>query len=242
MARLLAERLEAEGESAGAEISLGELLDRYVPYGVARGSLELTTKSEYDLLVLTFLADDRLTALGDPEVGEIASEELETPEPGLEPLSEHAGATLRLDLATISGGYRGSGPGATPPAAEEEGEAEPPEGAGPVESGGWDPTGGVHARPPSEPDGPDSSTGPSADRTPESGSAESAGTAESRECRSCGGELPVVDGVAVRYCPHCGAARPERTCPECDAELKPEWTYCPACGARASPSGGGGAA
>ena len=277
MARLLAERLEAEGESAGAEISVDELLERYVPYGVARGSLELTTKSEYDLLVLRFLADRRLTVLGDPEVAEIASEELETPEPGLEPLREHGDTGLRLDLATISGGYRrsepevaGSGgdeagepdpaPASEPapdegpesgeeaaggaPAADRSGESEAPEEAPeegqPVESAGWDPTGGVHARPTSEPD--ESSAGNGVPSDLASGGGASRESRESRECRSCGEALPVVDGVAVRFCPHCGAARPERTCPECDTELRREWTYCPACGARASPSGGDGAA
>jgi len=274
MARLLAERLEAEGESAGAEISVGELLERYVPYGVARGSLELTTKSEYDLLVLRFLADRRLTVLGDPEVAEIASEELETPEPGLEPLTDHVDTGLRLDLATISGGYRRSEPGAAGSGGDEAGEPGPapasepapneepesgeevadgspaadgsgesdapgegPEEGQPVESAGWDPTGGVHARPTAEPDEPGGENGVPADLASGGGRSR-----ESRECRSCGEALPVVDGVAVRFCPHCGAARPERTCPECDTELRREWTYCPACGARASPSGGDGAA
>ena len=256
MARLLAERLEEEGERAGAEVSVEELLERWVPYGVARSSLELTTKSEYDLLVLEFLADGRLTVLGDPAVAEAAAGELETPEPGLEPLEEHADVGLRLDLATISGGYRGAEPETAAEEAEGEtsptedagaGEGEDSAGAGAVEA--WDPTGGVDARPTLEADA-GAGTEPEEPGEPvDIGSDTGAGTggrsgAEGREtgagdeCRSCGEPLPVDVDVPVRFCPTCGAARPERACPECEARLRPEWSYCPACGTHASPSGG----
>lgn len=272
MARLLAERLEAAGERAGAEISVEELLERWVPYGVARSSLDLTTKSEYDLLVLEFLADGRLTVLGDPAVAEAAAGELDTPEPGLEPLEEHADVGLRLDLATISGGYRAPGGGSEPDDVEpndgeDAGEVDDVEDAGdedPVDPGAveaWDPTGGVEARPTLEADdagagaGPDESDEPvdigsgpggrSSGRSggrarsgPDGGSRQGGEAGTGGECRSCGEPLPVDVDVPVRFCPACGAARPERACPECDARLRPEWSYCPACGAHASPSGG----
>ena len=256
MARLLAERLEEEGERAGAEVTVEALLERWVPYGVARSSLGLTTKSEYDLLVLEFLADGRLTVLGDPEVAEAAAEELDTPEPGLEPLEEHADAALRLDLATISGGYRGSDlepePDAGPePASESDADSEPESSADPEDPAesdaveAWDPTGGLEARPTLEADaesgdGPDASDEP-VDIGPGSGGRPASGGREAEpgvECRSCGEPLPVDVDVPVRFCPRCGAARPERACPECDARLRPEWSYCPACGTHASPSGG----
>ncbi len=267
MARLLARRLEEEGERAGAEISLEELLERWVPYGVARSSLDLTTKSEYDLLVLEFLADGRLTVLGDSAVAEAAAEELETPEPGLEPLEEHAGVSLRLDLATISGGYRGSDAvdpedGDAAEEAESDAGGDAPDAgdadsvdavdSDPVEA--WDPTGGVDARPTGEAhegagDGPEESDDPvdiGAGRAGRSATGEHdrehgrAGDEVGPEgdCRSCGEPLPVDVDVPVRFCPTCGAARPERACPECDARLRPEWSYCPACGTHASPSGG----
>lgn len=256
MARLLARRLEEEGERAGAEVSLEELLERWVPYGVARSSLDLTTKSEFDLLVLEFLADGRLTVLGDPSVAEAAADELETPEPGLEPLEEHADVSLRLDLATISGGYRGSDAG-DPEDGGAEGDVGDPDAvdagdSDPVEA--WDPTGGLDARPTQETreeagDGPEESDDPvdigagrgGRSATGESGreQGQAGGEAGSEgECRSCGEPLPVDVDVPVRFCPACGAARPERACPECDARLRPEWSYCPACGTHASPSGG----
>lgn len=245
MARLLAERLEAAGERAGAEVSVEELLERWVPYGVARSTLDLTTKAEYDLLVLEFLADGRLTVLGEPAVAEAATEELDTPEPGLGPLEEHADVGLRLDLATISGGYRASGSGREVEDAAvddaEDAEVEDAEDAGDadsvesVDSGaveGWDPTGGVDARPTLEAEDAGARSGPDG-RSRKGGEAGTGG-----ECRSCGEPLPVDVDVPVRFCPACGAARPERACPECDARLRPEWSYCPACGTHASPSGG----
>lgn len=251
LARLLAERLDQEGERVGAALTVGELLDRYVPYEVARGSLELTTKSEYDLLVLEFLADRRLTVLRDPAVGEAAEEELETPEPDLTPLEEHRGAALRLDLATISGGYRGSEPGeatagtgptpgadAGPPAPGEAGEDEEPS-----PGTAWDPTGGVEARPTPEEEPVEA---PTADAQPETqaasgpagatgptGASEPAGEPDEPECRDCGRSLPLEAEVPVRFCPHCGTARPDRSCPECEVRLQPDWSYCPACGVQA---------
>lgn len=207
LARLLAERLDEEDERVGAALTVGELLDRYVPYEVARGSLELATKSEYDLVVLEFLADRRLIVLRDPVVGEVATEELETPEPGLASLRDHRDVALRLDLATISGGYRGG----------EDGEDEEPS----VDAA-WDPTGGVEARPVPEEDQGDTTARP-----------EQAGAPDDAECRDCGRALPLAADVSVRFCPHCGTARPDRSCPECGTRLRPDWSYCPACGARA---------
>lgn len=226
LARLLAERMEAEGERAGGAVTVGELLERYVPYEVARGSLELTTKAEYDLLVLEFLADRRLTVLRDPAVGEAAAEELDTPEPDLGPLEEHAGAALRLDLATISGGYSASGPG--------EGD-----GAAAAEGAAWDPTGGVEARPaPEAPEPPEDEAdvaaagdGPSAGERDVPGGRGGPGPDDG--CPGCGRPFPRDVDVPVRFCPHCGTARPDRSCPECGERLQPHWSYCPACGAGA---------
>lgn len=249
LARLLAERLEEEGERAGAALTLRELLGRYVPYEVARGPLELAAKSEYDLLVLEFLADRRLVVLRDPAAGEAARQELETPEPTLAPLEEHADVLLRLDLATISGGYRGSGSGPGRPAsAAEPREAEAPPAGGPsppeggseeeVEDGtgeepevgaAWDPTGGMEARP--APDAGEPAEGPS-------GSGGAFAFAPTAECRSCGRGLPEDGDPPVRFCPHCGAERPEHSCVECGARLEPGWSYCPACGGRAGSGGG----
>lgn len=252
MARLLARRLEEEGERTGAEMSVGDLLDRYVPYRAARRALELTTKSEYDLLVLEFLADRRFTVLSDPEVAEAAARELDTPEPGLAPLGEHADAALRLDLASISGGYSGGGPRSG--GEDEAGEEGREEAAADGSEGAWDPTGGVEARPADLPtadadvaeagdvddvdDIDDTDDTDDVDGGPEG---EGAGDEEESDCRRCGEPLPVDAEVPVRFCPHCGTSRPERACPECDTALEPGWTYCPACGARASPSGGGAA-
>lgn len=262
MARLLARRLE-EGERTGAEaeVSVGDLLERYVPYRAARRALELTTKSEYDLLVLEFLADRRLTVLDDPEVAEAAARELDTPEPGLGPLEEHADAALRLDLASISGGYSGGG---SRSGGDDEAGGEGRSGAAADGSeGAWDPTGGVEARPADLPtadadvaetagtgdvdeaaetddvdEAYDTDDTDDVDGGPEG---EEPGDEEESDCRRCGEPLPVDAEVPVRFCPHCGTSRPERACPECDTALEPGWTYCPACGARASPSGGGAA-
>lgn len=55
-------------------------------------------------------------------------------------------------------------------------------------------------------------------------------------CPGCGGSLPDLEGL--RFCPHCGA-EVLLPCPDCDAGLRPGWSYCPRCGARAAGSGRG---
>jgi predicted RNA-binding Zn-ribbon protein involved in translation (DUF1610 family) len=51
-------------------------------------------------------------------------------------------------------------------------------------------------------------------------------------CRYCGQELPA--DRAVHYCPSCGQNLLARRCAACSAELEPGWTFCVACGRRAS--------
>jgi hypothetical protein len=47
-------------------------------------------------------------------------------------------------------------------------------------------------------------------------------------CGRCRGELPV--GRVVNFCPQCGYDQSRGHCPQCNAELEPEWRHCVSCG------------
>ena len=46
-------------------------------------------------------------------------------------------------------------------------------------------------------------------------------------CQKCGAVLT----VGLKRCPYCGSEA-ERTCPRCQASVKPDWIYCPSCSAQ----------
>ncbi len=48
-------------------------------------------------------------------------------------------------------------------------------------------------------------------------------------CGSCGEKLPI--GKKVKFCPHCGQSQAPTRCPECQADLEPDWRHCGNCGA-----------
>jgi hypothetical protein len=51
----------------------------------------------------------------------------------------------------------------------------------------------------------------------------------SRQCGRCRGSLP--ERRAANFCPHCGFDLRRGYCPQCNAELEPEWRHCVSCGA-----------
>ena len=48
------------------------------------------------------------------------------------------------------------------------------------------------------------------------------------QCSRCRGSLP--ESRSVNFCPHCGFDLRRGYCPQCNAELEPEWRHCVSCG------------
>jgi len=67
-----------------------------------------------------------------------------------------------------------------------------------------------------------------ADAEGETGERSPAGADDDGACRWCRGELPDRDDL--HFCPHCGSPVDRIPCPDCGAELDPEWRFCVACG------------
>lgn len=202
--RLLTRRLEEAGISGDEGVSVDDLHRRLLPYHLCRSELGLTTKAEYDLLMLDLIGESGYVRTDEPLLTTAVRKERASPEPGLAFLQRFAASRLRLldNLAaemsealpepgqSSSAAARSRGGAATPLA-----KARPPQ-----------------ARRPS--------AGPSRPLT--------ASRRSTTGCWSCSKTLP--DRRGLRYCPHCGLDQTFRPCHSCDAELEHGWDYCPICG------------
>lgn len=233
LAGLLARRFEATG-AGGGPVSLDELHDRLVPYPLCREELGLVTKAEYDLALLRLLEEPGYLEVEDEDLRDAVQRELDSPEPGLEFLANFSATLLHPgeDLPpadAVAGEAEGpSGGGADddtePGAAGEVGDgpgsaADEPAGDR-AEGAADEPTGGLSA--------PAASSGSEAGASPAAGQDTLLPTGE---CTGCGRSLP--ERGDLRYCPYCGADQTVRRCPECSVQLEDDWSFCPACGARA---------
>ena len=205
LGRLLSRRLDEAGVSPDDGISVEELHRRFLPYHLCRSELGLTTKAEYDLLVLDLIAESGYVAVGEPRLMAAVRKERASPEPGISFLRRFASARLRLLDALAE------------EVSKSLAEPVPESRAAPRSRGG---TGSLSARVrPAHPRRP-SSPGPAR---------QASTTRRTRtECWSCAKALPERHGL--RYCPHCGVDQTYRPCGSCDAELEHDWAFCPVCG------------
>jgi len=96
LARLLTRRLK-EAELSGDEgVSVDDLHRRLLPYHLCRSELGLTTKAEYDLLMLDLIAEPGYVQTDEPALATAVSRERASPEPGLAFLQRFAASRLRL--------------------------------------------------------------------------------------------------------------------------------------------------
>lgn len=234
MRGLLVRRLREEGRGADAAFTVAELRRSLLPYPRCREALGLTSKAEYDVSLLRLLDGDDLVVSEDPELDEEVERELDSPEPGLGILDDHAATVLRpasrLERELTSAededgeeddatsGARGAGEDVAPASgAAEEG---PPRAAGGPDEEEPPAPGAAGVGPPHETESPDA---------PGSfGGGDVAGAAAADGCPACHKDLPEADGV--RYCPHCGEDVQAPRCAECGGELDAGWRYCPFCG------------
>jgi len=204
LARLLTRRLEETELSADDGVSVDDLHRRLLPYHLCRSELGLTTKAEYDLLMLDLIAESGYLRTDEPLLVTAVNKELASPEPGLAFLQRFAASRLRLldsMVEEISEALPDPGQGARGPARPRAATPSPPAQVRPA-----------HTRRPS--------------------TAQSRPLVAQRRsttgCWSCAEALP--DKRGLRYCPHCGIDQTYRPCSGCDAELEHGWAFCPLCG------------
>lgn len=203
-------------------MTLGELMQRIVPYRSSRRHLDVVTSEEYEILILRLAAgEEGLVRLEPPETLARFRRELGGVHPDLHILVFDEGATLTLSrdavTAVLGGtGERGFAPPGNPPArgtastspAPPAAEPEPP--ARPAAS---EPPGGVEHPPIEE---------------VEILEWEGPGEVHADRCGFCGGSLPV--GRTVNFCPHCGQSLRALRCPQCNEEVELGWRHCVTCG------------
>ncbi len=96
LARLLTRRLEETDLSAADGVSVDDLHRRLLPYHLCRSELGLTTKAEYDLVMLDLIAESGYVRTDEPLLTAAVNRELASPEPGLAFLQRFAASRLRL--------------------------------------------------------------------------------------------------------------------------------------------------
>jgi len=229
---LLADRLAEEDMAPEIPISVAELHRRLLPYALCRQRLEFASKAEYDICFLKLLVDNE--SLHVPEVAllKAATEELESPEPGLALLQRFAASEVRLRAHPSGSTARSSG---SSRADKGKAKAESPETGPPIAELETGRSRGDHLPGLDDPllvpqdESADALGRVAIVETPASGAqVREAESGSSAHCRSCDAALPKRSGL--RFCPQCGADQERWPCPACGEEVERGWSYCALCG------------
>jgi hypothetical protein len=202
-------------------VTLGELMQRIVPYRSSRRHLDVVTSEEYELLILRLAAgEEGLARLEPPETLARFRKELGGVHPDLHILLFDEAATLTLSREAVTAVLGGTG---------ERGFAPP----------GEQPARAATAPAAPAPPAPEGIAGPAVEHPPAGGEHppieeveilewEAPGEVHSDRCGFCGGSLPV--GRTVNFCPHCGQSLRALHCPQCNEEVELGWRHCVSCG------------
>jgi hypothetical protein len=218
--QLVREIAAAEPERLHRPMAVADVTGRFLPYRVARRTLDVHAADEYEtLLVRLFAGEGSLVHLEDPAVRERFAVEAANPLPDLEILRREAEAQFRFWTEALAYAM-GPGDRAYAPPEELEEVAAEVEVAGPAAA---DPGGeGLDDEPFGIPIDPAAAgTAPGGVRYP-------VPSAEGDRCGYCGGLLP--EGRAVNFCPHCGQSQTGARCPECRNDVEEGWRHCITCG------------
>jgi hypothetical protein len=212
--RLYRKLLDVRGRTSpggdGQAITIAEVYQQLVPYRLVRGELGFSELKEYEHALLRLFAGER--GYVRVRVAKVADEfrrELRSPNPILGIYRDYAAA--EVDLADPAAAAL---PRPAPDAADRDTHHDPA-------------ASGAAGTPPEDLPAIGSVSAPAAGALAPTGTADQ-GTSAS-ECWRCNEPLPA--GVAVRFCPHCGASQVVVPCPECVAPLQPAWKFCVQCGA-----------
>ena len=226
-AAALLSQWRSEGSSDAGPIGIGAILDRVLPYRIARRSLGIDVSEDYEAMVLRLVAEEAGLALVDPpEAGEMARTTLAAKLPDLDVLKLLRSATLTLTDEAIE---RLDGVLPMPTSHDES------KWAAPVERGDDELP-------------PDNSDIIPLPISPELAEAVAEATAmplgampdlvshapelplAESWCWSCADPLPA--NRQVKFCPFCGADQRQPACPACGAPVERRWRHCPECGVR----------
>jgi hypothetical protein len=219
----------ADGGVDGAPITVSVLLDRVLPYRVARRMLGIDVSEDYEALVLRLLAEDEDLVRTEPvNAADMAKATITSRLPDLDALqllrsaqvsfSERAIARLGDTLSRTEVSARAE---ATQSVAADPGPSTPPM---MLE---------LHRDPDIIPLHPvilSAADSKPAEPPPEFLTTVTFTPPAPAHCWSCTESLPV--DRAVKFCPFCGADQRQPTCAACGAATERSWKHCPECGAK----------
>lgn len=241
---LLFRRLVLAARASGAlerPVTVGEVLDSFVPYAAARRDGQLDSHDDYLHGLMRLVSGERSLLFGDDLMQDDLKAELNSPNPDLTVVRTYTHTKLRVSTEGIARVLAGDididlraptplkpGPRAQPLTPKR----------GPTPSAGavnTRPTTPATAEPMTGPRsaGPllDAFSGGNAGRNLlDAGGASPTDTVD-LGCPYCAQALPA--GRTFKYCPSCGMNLLMRRCPGCSSELEPGWKFCVTCGRQA---------
>ncbi len=220
-----------EGSNEAGPIGVGAIMDRVLPYRVARRTLGIDVSEDYEALVLRLVAEEQgLAEVEPPEAGEMARTTLAAKLPDLDVLTLLRSATLTLSDDAIE---QLDGVLPMPPSHDEA------KWAPPVERSDSDlPPDNSDIIPlpisPALAEAVAEATAIPSGPPPEFLTTVSFTPPDSEHCWSCTEALPA--NRQVKFCPFCGADQRQPVCPACAAPVERRWKHCPECGIRLATS------
>ncbi|MEI2719639.1 MAG: zinc ribbon domain-containing protein [Gemmatimonadales bacterium] len=227
LAAALLAQWRTEGGPVDGPIAVGSILDRTMPYRVARRLLGIDVSEDYEALLLRLVAEEEGLVVVEPsDAAEMARTTMAARIPDLDVLQ-----LLRSATVTFQPGKRDA-PRRRPPApaagTDRAVAVGPARGPAVPEPAVETPVIPIRAEvvadhtavaPPPAPAGP-------APAFVTQVRFDAPGAA----CWSCDAALPT--SRTVKFCPFCGADQREPTCPACNVAVERGWKHCPDCGER----------
>ncbi len=222
LAAALLAQWRAEGGPVDGPIAVGSILDRTLPYRVARRLLGIDVSEDYEALLLRLVAEEEGLVRAEPsDAAEMARSTMATKLPDLDVLQLLRSATVTFHAEVVA---RLDGVLPLRPQAH----AEAPPAPSPVAPAVTTPVTPIRV-----------AAAPDATVVAKRSKARSPAPefvtqvqfdAPTAACWSCSVTLPI--GRSVKFCPFCGADQRDPTCPACGAAVERSWRHCPDCGDR----------
>lgn len=243
---LLFRRLVLAARASGAlerPVTVGEVLDDFVPYAAARRDGQLDTHDDYLHGLMRLISGERSLLFSDDLMQDDLKAELETPNPDLTVLRTYAHTKLRVSTAGITRVLAGDtnidlrAPTPLKPGARVSGATPTKPSVAPSASSTATPPGSPITEPMTEMRQAsalhDAFAAYDASRSATPDAASDAIPADTAEpaCPYCAQALP--GGRTIKFCPACGLNLLVRRCPGCSAEIESGWKFCVTCGRKA---------
>lgn len=208
-----------------ARLPVQDLVERVLPYKMARRVLAIESSEDYEAMVLRLLSGEGDLAVAEPgEAGDIARTVMAAKVPDLEVLGRLHGATIAFTDEAMS---RLEGVRPLPPAAPQSASVPPSDDGAPAASNERERV--IPLRRPPEPAVSTATPPPRGEPTPPPEFLTGVAFSPPGEnCWSCGTALPA--GRTVNFCVECGADQRAPQCGSCGGAVERQWKHCPECG------------